>query len=282
MDIASFTPEQASARHLPIMVLVANVLNEYRADSKRSLHQISVFTKIPKTYIYNLADEEVSEECADPLRLYQILNYIFKDATKALSILEQNDKWKTVLTLWLGRDSKNETRLISDENVEQFLIEENDGLGLLAFSLASNTSGTTKEQLNEVGGSSLVKSAQNLLELGVLIKDNEAIKTKFSESNSGVFSYSRNALKRLSSLVLPFYRSDRAGKGRNWLFLGTEGVNDKFLKKAQAKAQEFRKWYDEESNKKENQGQNPAFFLFVIDTFTEKLTPPKVIEGEKQ
>lgn len=253
--------------------MIATAIGEFSNKDGKSLRQIAHYSNVAYSYIYRLANREISEDSLDPIKVFQVLKFI-KGIEHAYEFSLANPKWAKKVKSWVGLPEELVKRSIGLKEIEDIVAETDESI--LAFILACNHNGTTEKELAEIGGQLVLYAAKYLISKEILIeKDGKILSKHLSDNSLAFFGFSRETYKRVIPLLLKHYWPSHSGQDRNFIFAGTESLSEEFIKKTVQKISELRDWYSKESVLKENLGDNPAFFTITLDTFTDKFKNEK-------
>lgn len=253
--------------------MISAMINDFSNQDGKSLRQIAHYSNVAYTYIHRLANKEISEGSLNPIKVFQVLKFI-QGIEYAYAFSSQNEKWFKKVKSWIALPPELVSRSISLKDIENIVTETDESI--LAFTLACNHSGTTEEELIQVGGSLVLYAAKHLISKEILIeKDGKILSKHLSENTLAFFSFSRETCKRLLAILSKYYRPSNAGKKRNYIFAGTEKFTPEFIQELQGKISELKEWYSIQSKLEKNLGDNPTFFTMAMDTFSDKLNNKK-------
>lgn len=253
--------------------MIASAIGEFSNKDGKSLRQIAHYSNVAYSYIYRLANREISEDSLDPVKAFQVLKFI-KGVEYAYTFSSHNEKWFKKVKCWVALPPSLIKKSVGLKEIETIVAETDESI--LAFILACNHSGTNPEELINIGGQLTLEAAKTLISKEILVqKDGSIFSKNLIENEMSFFGFSRETYKRVIPVLLRYYQVSRAGKNRNYIFAGTEKFTPEFIQELQAKVTEFREWYTIQSKLEKNLGDNPTFFTMAMDTFSEELTNKK-------
>ncbi len=236
---------------------LTHILNSYLEQRKHlSLNSLAQNMKIPETSLRRIKNSDLKRMPKNETIL-KVLSYIFKtsDLYEIRSNLDPSGLGKYISEEFLLSDSRQTSNIqIIDDSVS-------DQTSYLVFKLASNSCGTTVEEIKRLFGEVGLKSLEKL-ELDNLIR----ISGELVESKIDTFKVSNKYFVRNFKAVSDFIKVDSQEDTPNLYYNLSESVNTEALSRIHKIQKKALKEIISIINDDESRGELPLFVLSAIDT----------------
>lgn len=236
---------------------LSHILNSYLEQREHlSLNSLAKNMNIAETTLRRIKNSELKRLPKNETIL-KVLSYIYKSSD--LYELRSNLN-PTSLGAYLSEEF-----LLSDSNQKHSvqIIDESvsDQISYLVFKLASNSCGTTKDEVKRMFGELGIKSLE-ALELDGLVRDSDGtIHSKIS-----TFKVSNKYFVRNFKAVSDFIKVDSPGDNPNLFYNLSESVNLDAFKKIHKAQKNALKEITSIMNQETSRGDIPLFILSAVDT----------------